>query len=95
MAYSKQYQFHKQRIAYHRGSMKFYHSCLISKNINVVYIASNNELAGIRKLFSRLKTKVINALECIATTDYWLEERIRNVNENFLIKCMMRNKSHI
>ncbi|MBC7615704.1 MAG: cryptochrome/photolyase family protein, partial [Pedobacter sp.] len=33
-----QYNFHKQKIAFHRASMKFYESYLQSKHINVIYI---------------------------------------------------------
>ena len=40
----RQYNFHKQKIAFHRASIKFYESFLISKNIKVVYIDSFNEL---------------------------------------------------
>ncbi len=74
--YFRQYNFHKQKIAFHRASMKFYESYLQSKNIKVVYIDSFNELADVRKLIPFLKTKGVNALEYIDTTDYWLEQRI-------------------
>jgi deoxyribodipyrimidine photolyase-related protein len=74
--YFKQYQFHKQKIAFHRASMKFYESYLQSKNSKVVYIDSFNELADIRKLISHLKTKGVNVIEYLDTTDYWLEQRI-------------------
>ncbi len=36
--YFKQYNFHKQKIAFHRASMKFYESYLQSKKVEVVYI---------------------------------------------------------
>ena len=74
--YFKQYNFHKQKIAFHRASMKFYENYLQSKKIKVVYIDSFNDLADIRKLIPFLKTKGINTLEYIDTTDYWLEQRI-------------------
>lgn len=72
----KQYSFHKQKIAFHRASMKFYESYLLSKNIHVVYIESDNELADVRRLIQNLKTKGVHAIEYIDTTDYWLEQRI-------------------
>jgi deoxyribodipyrimidine photolyase-related protein len=74
--YFKQYNFHKQKIAFHRASMKFYQSYLQSKNSKVVYIDSFNALSDIRKLIPYLKTKGVNAIEYIDTTDYWLEQRI-------------------
>ena len=74
--YFKQYKFHKQKIAFHRASMKFYENHLKSKNIRVVYIDSFNELADVTLLIPFLKTNGVNSFEYIDTTDYWLEQRI-------------------
>jgi deoxyribodipyrimidine photolyase-related protein len=74
--YFTQYNFHKQKIAFHRASMKFYENYLREKTIKVVYIDSHNELADIRKLIPYLKSKGVQSLEYIDTTDYWLEQRI-------------------
>jgi deoxyribodipyrimidine photolyase-related protein len=52
----KQYNFHQQKIAFHRASMKFYEHYLQSKNIEVVYIDAFHELADIRKLLPYLKS---------------------------------------
>ncbi len=72
----KQYTFHKQKIAFHRASMKFYENHLKLKNIKVVYIDSYNSLADIRKLIPHLKSNGVNAFEYFDTTDNWLESRI-------------------
>jgi deoxyribodipyrimidine photolyase-related protein len=72
----KQYNFHKQKIAFHRSSMKFYESYLQSKNIKVVYVDSGSELADIRKLIPYLKSMGINDFEYLDSTDCWLEQRI-------------------
>ena len=82
----KQYNFHKQKIAFHRASMKFYENALQSKKIKVVYIDSHNELADIRKLIPFFKTKGINTLAYIDTTDYWLEQRISKACKSQNIK---------
>ena len=74
----KQYNFHKQKIAFHRASMKFYESYLQSKKIKVVYVDSYNELADVRKLIRHLKSINISFFEYIDTTDYLLERRIGN-----------------
>ncbi len=71
-----QYNFHKQKIAFHRASMKFYESYLQSKNCKVVYIDSFTEIADIRKLIPYLKKTGVDALEYIDTSDEWLEKRI-------------------
>ena len=72
----KQYNFHKQKVAFHRASMKFYESYLQSKNIKVIYIDSFNELSDIRKLIPYLKSQKIQSFEYMDTTDCWLEQRI-------------------
>ncbi|PJB12615.1 MAG: cryptochrome/photolyase family protein [Flavobacteriales bacterium CG_4_9_14_3_um_filter_40_17] len=72
----KQYYFHKQKIVFHRASMKFYESYLISKKIKVFYIDSFSELADIRNLIRHLKSIGINTFHYIDTTDNWLEQRI-------------------
>ena len=72
----KQFNFHKQKIAFHRSSMKFYESYLQSKNIKVVYVDASNELADVRNLIPYLKTVGIEGFEYIDTTDCWLEQRI-------------------
>ncbi|MBP7477262.1 MAG: cryptochrome/photolyase family protein [Chitinophagales bacterium] len=72
----RQYNFHKRKIAFHRASMKFYESYLLSKNIEVIYIEAFNELSDIRALIPYLKTKGIQSFEYIDTADNWLEKRI-------------------
>ena len=76
--YFKHYNFHKKKIAFHRASMKFYENYLQSKNIEVVYIESFDELSDITKLIPYLKKEGVQSFEYIDTTDYWLEKRITN-----------------
>ena len=83
----KQYNFHKQKINFHRASMKFYENYLHSKNIKVVYVDSFNELSDIRKLIPHLKTVGITAFEYIDTTDYWLEQRIEKAGKAYDVKA--------
>lgn len=79
--YFRQYNFHKQKIAFHRASMKFYENYLQSKKIEVVYLDSNDDLADIRNLIPYLKKKGVAAIEYIHTADDWLEQRIHKVSE--------------
>ncbi len=89
--YFKQYNFHKQKIAFHRASMKFYENHLQSKKIKVVYIDSFNDLADVRKLIPYLKAKGINTLDYIDTTDYWLEQHIKKACKD---STVLINKHH-
>ena len=72
----RQYNFHKQKIAFHRASMKFYESYLKEQNLNVVYIDSQNVLSDIRRLIAFLGDSGQTHIEYIDTTDNWLEKRI-------------------
>ena len=53
----KQYNFHKQKILFHRMSMKFYEE-YISQNKNIKYINSYSEESDIRKLITSFRGKV-------------------------------------
>jgi deoxyribodipyrimidine photolyase-related protein len=77
----RQFTFHKQKIAFHRASMKFYAAYLQSKNIEVVYIDSFDALADVRTLIPHLKSEGLTHLEYLDTTDDWLERRIHHACE--------------
>lgn len=72
----KQYPFHKQKIVFHRASMKYYGHYLQSKGVEVVYIDSFQEQADVRKLIPFFKTLGITHFEYMDPTDNWLERRI-------------------
>jgi deoxyribodipyrimidine photolyase-related protein len=71
-----QYNFHKQKITFHRASMKFYESYLLDKEIEVVYIESTNALSDIRNLIPFLKAEGVESIAYIDPVDNWLEKRI-------------------
>lgn len=73
-----QMKFHKAKIAFHRASMKFYESYLISKKITVRYIESHAELSDIRTLLKHIQEQKIDTINYIDTTDNWLEKRIKS-----------------
>jgi len=75
----RQYRFHKQKIAFHRASMKFYQSYLEGMGRTVYYIESNSELSDIRKFGKELEDKSIREVHLIDPTDDWLEQRIRTL----------------
>lgn len=75
----KQYAFHKQKLAFHRATMKAYQQYLEEKNIAVQYIESNHKLADIRHFTSELKAQKVSDIHLIEPTDEWLEQRIRKL----------------
>ena len=59
----KHYKFHKQKIAFHRATMKWYADYVTKeKNIAVTYIESTEKIADIRFLIPELKRKGIPIL---------------------------------
>lgn len=71
-----QYKFHKQKILFHRASMKFYEDYLKKKNYDVEYIDSFNPLSDIRKLILHLKKSDVEEVCFIDPVDNWLNKRI-------------------
>lgn len=71
-----QYNFHKQKLAFHRASLKFYQDYLQKKKKQVVYIESNSELSDIRKLIPNLKQNGFDEIHFTEVVDDWLEKRI-------------------
>ena len=78
----KQYKFHKQKLAFHRASMKFYQSYLESIEIKVHYIDCDDKLSDIRKFKSELKKQSVDTIHVLNPTDDWLERRLRKVATN-------------
>jgi len=73
----KQYAFHKQKIAFHRASMKCYQHFLEGKGIRVHYISSDMKLADIRTFDEEIRFENITEVNVIDPIDNWLAKRIR------------------
>ena len=73
------YKFHKQKLVFHRASMKTYASYIEDKGKNITYIEAIDEHSDIRKLLPSLKELGVETIHIIDPTDNWLENRI---NEN-------------
>lgn len=72
----RQHRFHKQKIALHRASMKFYESYLTKRNFRVEYIESTSELSDIRKMIKYLEEEKFEKILITDVCDDWLENRI-------------------
>ena len=70
-----QYKFHKQKILFHRGTMKYYEKYLKDLEIDVVYINSVDKNSDIRILISEIIKNKFQKIEYIDTVDYLLEKR--------------------
>ncbi|MCB0471675.1 MAG: cryptochrome/photolyase family protein, partial [Flavobacteriaceae bacterium] len=60
-----QYNFHKQKLLFHRASMKFYESYLKDLGYEVHYIEARETLSDIRKLIQRLEAEQVSELHVL------------------------------
>ncbi|MFT7434651.1 MAG: deoxyribodipyrimidine photolyase-related protein [Psychromonas sp.] len=78
----KQYYFHKQKIAFHRASMKHYKDYLENKGHKVNYIDTNHNLSDIRLFKEEIDRQNIIEINVIDPVDNWLEKRLKKSSEN-------------
>lgn len=76
-----QYQFHKQKLAFHRASMKFYEDFLRDQGIEIEYIEATDPKSDIRELVPQLKPKGVREIHYIDVSDNWLRNRLTGAAE--------------
>lgn len=80
-----QYAFHKQKIAFHRATMKWYHDYLINKGYKVYYIEAQSYLSDIRNLIPHLAYRGCEQIYACTPEDYLLSRRfVRTAQKNYL-----------
>ena len=72
----KQFNFHKQKIAYHRSSMKKYYDFLTSKGKNVKYIDSYSKTSDLSYFLENLDDN-IKELNIYNPVDNWLLKKFK------------------
>ena len=78
----KLYSFHKQKLVFHRASMKAYAKLLTEKGYQVEYIESAQSTHS-RSAIEYLAKKGISIVHTLELDDYWLEQRLKKAcNEN-------------
>lgn len=82
----KQYRFHKQKLLFHRASIRFYEKYLKDRNYKVKYIESVSELSDVRNLIQYLKEGGFSEIHFAEAIDNWLEKRIKETAESNNIK---------
>lgn len=88
----KQYPFHKQKIAFHRATMKRYADFLrTEKKIEVQYVEATEDISDIRKLIPELKSKGIEHINYIDPTDNWLQKRLEKGCSKYSIATTIHN----
>lgn len=81
------YPFHKQKLVFHRASMKAYED-LLRKEVKVcLYIEAIDELSDVRLLIGDLAQKGVKELVCYEPEDDWLKQRIESSAASHALKC--------
>jgi deoxyribodipyrimidine photolyase-related protein len=77
----KQYPFHKQKLVFHRASMKAYEAHLKSLGFSTYYIEAQQEIADAKNLVSHLKEQGLTELMCFEPDDFLLSKRLHRAAE--------------
>ncbi|NBP05244.1 MAG: cryptochrome/photolyase family protein [Bacteroidetes bacterium] len=85
----RQYKFHKQKLALHRGSMQYYLQYLTQNNVQCQYISCLEPESDIRKLMVSLSISGINKIICYDPTDNWLEGRLLSAGKKVDIEIQI------
>jgi deoxyribodipyrimidine photolyase-related protein len=72
----KQYPFHKQKLVFHRASMKAYEAYLKNLGFSVQYIDAHEQISDARNLVPHLQEQGITELICFEPDDFWLKKRL-------------------
>ena len=81
----KQYPFHKQKIAFHRATMKRYANFIQEEmNLDLHYIESIDPISDIRLLIDKLKEIGVKHINYIDPVDGWIQKRLN--------QCCSENK---
>lgn len=84
----KQYPFHKQKIAFHRATMKRYADVLQKdENREVHYIEATEDISDIRLLIPEWKQQGVEWVNYIDPVDNWLQKRLSKGFEHNGIKA--------
>jgi len=95
----KQYNFHKQKIAFHRASMKFYQKFMLENGFSINYIQATDNESDIRLLIPKLHASGLDLISIIDPCDNWLLKRIKtacqalNIQVNVLDSPMFLNSN--
>ena len=88
-----QYKFHKQKICFHRATMKFYEDYLKEFKCDIEYINSFSELSNIKKLVKHVQTLGYNTIEIYDPVDFLLSKRLINICDELNMKLIIHDTS--
>ncbi len=84
----RQYNFHQQKLAFHRASMKAYEKHVQRLGCQVSYIESTSPWQDVRELIKHLHQNGVSALHYVEVTDNWLSRRIADAASTCALRCV-------
>ena len=82
----RQFNFHKQKIAFHRASMKYYESLLASRGKKVKYIESHQELADLGYFINKHINNGVKEINFYDPVDNWISKKIYSFSKSVKLK---------
>ncbi len=77
-----QYQFHQQKILFHRASMKYYAALLAQKRSDCHYIEAKDQNSKIAELVKMLRSKGVKKIKLYDPCDYLLDRQLKKATSN-------------
>jgi deoxyribodipyrimidine photolyase-related protein len=83
-----QYQFHQQKLLFHRASMKYYAKELTQKKYHCHYIDAKDPNASITTLVNTLKSKGVQKIKLYDPCDYLLDQQLKKASKQYGIELI-------
>ena len=84
-----QYKFHKQKISFHRATMKFYDDYLNTFGCNTEYVESFSKESNIKLLIEKINNLGYEIIEIYDPVDYLLNKRLKNACTELNIRLVI------
>ena len=84
-----QYKFHKQKISFHRATMKFYYDYLNTFGCNTEYVESFSKESNIKLLIEKINNLGYEIIEIYDPVDYLLNKRLKNACAELNIRLVI------
>jgi len=84
-----QYKFHKQKICFHRSTMKFYYDYLNTFGCNTEYVESFSKESNIKLLIEKINNLGYEIIEIYDPVDYLLNKRLKNACTELNIRLVI------
>lgn len=84
----RQYRFHRQKLAFHRATMRFYRDYLLGQGYRVRYIEAHEPAADVRQCVADLAAAGVRDIHFADVADNWLERRLLGSCQRHAIQAL-------